>query len=166
MLPYATLSLAKLHFKLNHYQHALNAVLEAVRIAQEKNDDECLAHILSWLYRIVYANETEHSLHPVETLLFKTFFYFFSYFFCIKGDKEEMLKRAIGRAIDFNMGQIAALNSFGLANHYLHHPPHTGVGLTYGARSRLDLIFFLKREKVLTPKTKYGRMSTTVLALV
>jgi anaphase-promoting complex subunit 5 len=98
LLPYAVLNLASLHFKFRHYHEGLQAILETVKIAQQKSDDECLAHALSWLYRIVAASmDVDQS------------------------NKEMMLKRAVGRAQELNLPSLAASNSLALAEHYLHH---------------------------------------------
>ncbi|XP_014666222.1 PREDICTED: anaphase-promoting complex subunit 5-like isoform X1 [Priapulus caudatus] len=49
---YAALNLAGLHYRFAHKEEALAAVNEAIRMAQETNDNVCLQHALGWLYRI------------------------------------------------------------------------------------------------------------------
>jgi len=47
-----SLSLAAIHFKLGHLDAALSAVLEAIRIAQNKNDYLTILDCTVWLYQI------------------------------------------------------------------------------------------------------------------
>ncbi|XP_071802629.1 anaphase-promoting complex subunit 5-like [Asterias amurensis] len=49
---YAALNLAGLHCTFGHREEALLALKEAIRIAHESNDNICLQHALSWLYRL------------------------------------------------------------------------------------------------------------------
>uniref|UniRef100_A0A3B5B0H8 Anaphase-promoting complex subunit 5 n=1 Tax=Stegastes partitus TaxID=144197 RepID=A0A3B5B0H8_9TELE len=51
-LRYAALNLASLHCRFGHYHQADLALQEAIRIAQESNDNVCLQHCLSWLYTL------------------------------------------------------------------------------------------------------------------
>lgn len=49
---YAALNLASLHYRFGHREESLAALHEAIRMAQETNDHECLQHALSWLHRL------------------------------------------------------------------------------------------------------------------
>lgn len=49
---YAALNLAALHCRFGHKEEALAALREAITMAQETNDNICLQHALSWLYRL------------------------------------------------------------------------------------------------------------------
>ncbi|XP_076090764.1 anaphase-promoting complex subunit 5-like [Mytilus galloprovincialis] len=49
---YAALNLASLHYRFGHRDESLAALHEAIRMAQETNDHECLQHALSWLHRL------------------------------------------------------------------------------------------------------------------
>ncbi|CAG8518400.1 4483_t:CDS:10 [Ambispora gerdemannii] len=46
------LNLVVLHAKFGHKNQALLAISEAIRMARENNDQECLRFALSWLYRL------------------------------------------------------------------------------------------------------------------
>ncbi|KAI0218824.1 Anaphase-promoting complex subunit 5 [Lamellibrachia satsuma] len=49
---YAALSMAALQYRFGHRAEAFAAVCEAVRMAQETNDNVCLQHALGWLQRL------------------------------------------------------------------------------------------------------------------
>ncbi|RIB12495.1 anaphase-promoting complex subunit 5-domain-containing protein [Gigaspora rosea] len=49
---YVLLNLVVLHAKFGHKEQALLAIREAIEMARENNDQECLRFALSWLYRL------------------------------------------------------------------------------------------------------------------
>lgn len=54
---YAALNLAILHHHFGHTKEALASLKEAIKIAHEANDNLCLQHALSWLYRLSNVNK-------------------------------------------------------------------------------------------------------------
>lgn len=54
---YATLNLAILHAQFGQKGEALCALTEAVQMAHEANDDVCLQHAQTWLYRLSHNNK-------------------------------------------------------------------------------------------------------------
>lgn len=54
---YATLNLAILHAQFGQKGEALSALREAVQMAHEANDDICLQHAQTWLYRLSSSNK-------------------------------------------------------------------------------------------------------------
>jgi ATP/maltotriose-dependent transcriptional regulator MalT len=53
---YASLNLASLHYRFGHYESALLSIQETIRIAHQKNEHECLALALSFLFRLADRN--------------------------------------------------------------------------------------------------------------
>jgi anaphase-promoting complex subunit 5 len=49
---YASLNLAALHYRFGHYGAAITSIQETMRIAHQKNENECLALALAWLFRL------------------------------------------------------------------------------------------------------------------
>jgi tetratricopeptide (TPR) repeat protein len=49
---YASLNLASLHYRFGHYDAALQCIQETIRIAHQKNEHECLALALAYLFRL------------------------------------------------------------------------------------------------------------------
>ncbi|VEN54817.1 unnamed protein product [Callosobruchus maculatus] len=81
---FAALNLAILHYHFGHVEEALAALKESIKISQEANDNVCLQHALSWLYRLTTVNEdklivqcilksTELSLSYTASLGLQTF---------------------------------------------------------------------------------------------
>eukprot|EP00026_Physarum_polycephalum_P003726 Phypoly_transcript_03740.p1 GENE.Phypoly_transcript_03740~~Phypoly_transcript_03740.p1 ORF type:complete len:758 (+),score=142.36 Phypoly_transcript_03740:89-2362(+) len=97
--PRATLCLAVVHFRFGHIEEGMTAIHETVRVAQERNDHECLAHVLSWLY--IFAKE-DASLQ-------------FNY--------DELLRRCVERAEQLNMHYLSSFGSIELTKHLLNNPP-------------------------------------------
>ncbi|KAF7285981.1 hypothetical protein GWI33_008285 [Rhynchophorus ferrugineus] len=54
---YAALNLAILHYHFGHMKEALASLKESIKIAHEANDNLCLQHALSWLYRLSNVNK-------------------------------------------------------------------------------------------------------------
>ncbi|KAL1501123.1 hypothetical protein ABEB36_006508 [Hypothenemus hampei] len=54
---YAALNLSILHYHFGHTEEALASLKEAIKIAHEGNDNLCLQHALSWLYRLSNVNK-------------------------------------------------------------------------------------------------------------
>eukprot|EP00050_Salpingoeca_kvevrii_P000073 m.141311 g.141311 ORF g.141311 m.141311 type:complete len:720 (-) comp10020_c0_seq1:1541-3700(-) len=73
-----TLALGTLHFHFGHWEEALNAIHETVRIAQENGDEQCLKHALGWLSRLggsghhtlaqLFVQRTEGDTHSLHAL--------------------------------------------------------------------------------------------------
>ncbi|XP_044758566.1 anaphase-promoting complex subunit 5 isoform X2 [Coccinella septempunctata] len=62
---YAALNLAVLHYHFNHHHETLASLKEAIKLAQDANDNLCLQHAMAWLHRLVISHNdkiTEHSL--------------------------------------------------------------------------------------------------------
>ncbi|CAG8520674.1 11146_t:CDS:10 [Acaulospora morrowiae] len=55
---YVLLNLVVLHAKFGHKEQALLAIREAIEMARENNDQECLRFALSWLYRLKSSDRT------------------------------------------------------------------------------------------------------------
>ncbi|KAL0490589.1 anaphase-promoting complex subunit Apc5 [Acrasis kona] len=53
---YAAINLAALHFQFGHHESSLRSIRESIRIAQSKNEQECLAISLSFLFRLADAD--------------------------------------------------------------------------------------------------------------
>lgn len=52
----------------NHFffrEEALAALKESIKISQEANDNICLQHALSWLYRLTTVNEDKLIIHCI-----------------------------------------------------------------------------------------------------
>jgi anaphase-promoting complex subunit 5 len=49
---YASLNLAALHYQFGHYGAAIQSIQETIRIAHQKNEHDCLALALAWLFRL------------------------------------------------------------------------------------------------------------------
>ncbi|EDV27564.1 uncharacterized protein TRIADDRAFT_53387 [Trichoplax adhaerens] len=62
---YFPLNLAILHCLLGHNAEAIHALTEAIRLAQEGSDQECLLHAIHWLYWI---KKEEHSTESLTLL--------------------------------------------------------------------------------------------------
>ncbi|CAI2177474.1 15619_t:CDS:10 [Funneliformis geosporum] len=75
---YVLLNLVVLHAKFGHKEQAILAIREAIEIARENNDQECLRLALSWLYRLKSSDpstETQTSASEqqmLESLISKT----------------------------------------------------------------------------------------------
>ncbi|XP_071450203.1 anaphase-promoting complex subunit 5 [Hetaerina americana] len=54
---YAALNLAALHTQFGHKGRAMNILNEAIKIAHEANDNVCLQHALTWLYKLADSNK-------------------------------------------------------------------------------------------------------------
>eukprot|EP00795_Rhopilema_esculentum_P010528 gene10528-19255_t len=54
---YCALNLGIFHFYHGHYKVSLAALEEAVKMAQETNDNHCLLHALFWLYQLKLESE-------------------------------------------------------------------------------------------------------------
>jgi ATP/maltotriose-dependent transcriptional regulator MalT len=54
----ALLHLGEAHSRLGHSSHALHALNETVRCAQQSSDDTCLAHALASLCRLLLHSTT------------------------------------------------------------------------------------------------------------
>ncbi|KAG8222193.1 hypothetical protein J437_LFUL001285 [Ladona fulva] len=54
---YAALNLAALHAQFGHKKQARNVLQEAIKIAHEANDNVCLQHALTWLYKLADSNK-------------------------------------------------------------------------------------------------------------
>lgn len=46
-------------------EEALSALKESIKISQEANDNVCLQHALSWLYRLTTVNEDKLIIHCI-----------------------------------------------------------------------------------------------------
>ncbi|KAG5897864.1 hypothetical protein JTB14_024896 [Gonioctena quinquepunctata] len=62
---FAALNLAILHYHFGHIEEALAALKESIKISQEANDNVCLQHALSWLYRLTTVNEDKLIIHCI-----------------------------------------------------------------------------------------------------
>lgn len=82
-----------MHFYFGHLERSMEALREAIQIAQERNDEECLVYALSWLYRVSKTNE------------------------------KKILERAISRAQQLEVKSLNSLNYLSLANDILTHNP-------------------------------------------
>eukprot|EP01125_Pyxidicula_operculata_P020612 TRINITY_DN7650_c0_g1_i1.p1 TRINITY_DN7650_c0_g1~~TRINITY_DN7650_c0_g1_i1.p1 ORF type:complete len:790 (+),score=114.30 TRINITY_DN7650_c0_g1_i1:31-2400(+) len=104
LLPYATLNLAGLHFRFGHVKEGIQLIHETVRIAQERNDDECLALSLSWLFRLIAldGNSDVRDHHHQQ--------------------EYQILKRCVARSAELNLPYLSSQSTLALANHYLLHP--------------------------------------------
>ncbi|XP_045463070.1 anaphase-promoting complex subunit 5 [Harmonia axyridis] len=68
---YAALNLAALHYHFGHYDETLASLKEAIKLAQDANDNLCLQHAMAWLHRLLIKHNdriTEHSLLSSFTL--------------------------------------------------------------------------------------------------
>uniref|UniRef100_T1IR26 Anaphase-promoting complex subunit 5 n=1 Tax=Strigamia maritima TaxID=126957 RepID=T1IR26_STRMM len=84
---YAALNLAALHCRFGHKEEALAALREAITLAQETNDNFCLQHALSWLYRLE------------------------------KDGREELLERSITKTGDLSLSYLTSLGIQSFAQH-------------------------------------------------
>ncbi|KAJ8948335.1 hypothetical protein NQ318_019320 [Aromia moschata] len=62
---FAALNLAILHYHFGHTEEALASLKESIKISQEANDNVCLQHALSWLYRLTTINEDKLIIHCI-----------------------------------------------------------------------------------------------------
>ncbi|CAH1158814.1 unnamed protein product [Phyllotreta striolata] len=62
---FAALNLAVLHYHFGHVEEALAALKESIQISQEANDNVCLQHALSWLYRMTGVDEDKLIVHCI-----------------------------------------------------------------------------------------------------
>ncbi|XP_072399918.1 anaphase-promoting complex subunit 5 isoform X1 [Diabrotica undecimpunctata] len=62
---FAALNLAILHYHFGHIEEALAALRESIKVSQEANDNVCLQHALSWLYRLTTVNEDKLIIHCI-----------------------------------------------------------------------------------------------------
>jgi len=99
LFPYATLNLAGLHFRFGHMNEGINLIHETIRVAQERNDDQCLALALSWLCRLISAKPGNHS------------------------QEFQILNRCVARSSELQLLFFSGQSTLALANHYLLHPP-------------------------------------------
>ncbi|KAL1915514.1 uncharacterized protein VTP21DRAFT_6638 [Calcarisporiella thermophila] len=87
---YALLNLAILHSRFNHKQQALWAVREAVSIARENQDQECLSYALSWLHRL-----NKSRVHDEST---------------IETSEQQMLESLVGQTKELNLLYLQSLS--------------------------------------------------------
>ncbi|XP_056636653.1 anaphase-promoting complex subunit 5 [Diorhabda sublineata] len=62
---FAALNLAILQYHFGHTEEALASLKEAIQVSQEANDNICLQHALSWLYRLTNVNEDKLIIHCI-----------------------------------------------------------------------------------------------------
>ncbi|XP_046399843.1 anaphase-promoting complex subunit 5 [Ischnura elegans] len=84
---YAALNLAALHTQFGHKESALSILNEAIKIAHEANDNVCLQHALSWLYKLADSN------------------------------KRLLIQRSISKSTDLGLMYLASLGMQSLAQH-------------------------------------------------
>ncbi|KAF9366639.1 Anaphase-promoting complex subunit 5 [Mortierella sp. NVP85] len=58
---YALLNLAMLHARFSHYEEAVTALREAIEVARDHMDQECLSYALNWLHRLTGAVPSTYS---------------------------------------------------------------------------------------------------------
>lgn len=90
---YAVLNLAGLHYRFGHYKEALQAIEEAIRIAHQKNEHECLAIATGWMFRLA-----ERLGYDQEEI-------------------EELIKKCIRRASDLNLPPLLSQSYLASAKH-------------------------------------------------
>ncbi|CAH1785514.1 unnamed protein product [Owenia fusiformis] len=61
---YAALNLAALHYRFGHRNEAMAALHEAIRMAQETNDNICLMHAMGWLHILGEPGTTNSAERP------------------------------------------------------------------------------------------------------
>lgn len=57
ILPFTVISLASLYYEFGNYEEGIESIREAIRLSQERSDDNSLVQALYWLY--CYLNENE-----------------------------------------------------------------------------------------------------------
>ncbi|KAK3088849.1 hypothetical protein FSP39_024561 [Pinctada imbricata] len=87
---YGALNLAALHFRFGHREESLAALHEAIRMAQETNDNVCLQHALSWLHRIEDSGSNRAA---------------------------NLMARSVDRSVDLRLPNITSLGIQALAKH-------------------------------------------------
>ncbi|KAG9286588.1 hypothetical protein G9A89_005356 [Geosiphon pyriformis] len=93
------LNLVVLHAKFNHKQQALLAIAEAIHMARENNDQECLRFALSWLYRL----KSSYSIGTIR----------------IGASEQQMLDSLINKAKDSSSYSLQSLGELGNAQRLL-----------------------------------------------
>lgn len=120
------LSLGSMHAHFGHVDQAMQALNEAVRIAQQYNDDSCLAHALAALCHMLFdvgageesysKNESAVGTGPLQQQLLL------------------LLRRCLRRALELKLPQLVAFSRLALAKFDLKHVRRLPGGLdTNGA---------------------------------
>ncbi|EXX60944.1 anaphase promoting complex subunit 5 [Rhizophagus irregularis DAOM 197198w] len=90
---YVLLNLVVLHAKFGHKEQAILAIREAIEMARENNDQECLRFALSWLYRLKSSDQTTGT-H-------------------VSASEQQMLESLISKAKQANFMYLQALGELG-----------------------------------------------------
>jgi Anaphase-promoting complex subunit 5 len=67
-LQYVALNLASLYAQLNYKQEALESVMQAIPLARDSNDQECLSYLLCWLQQLGTNSHSDTSPSDWEML--------------------------------------------------------------------------------------------------
>ncbi|KAL6071038.1 Anaphase-promoting complex subunit 5 [Balamuthia mandrillaris] len=128
MVPYAVLNLALTHFYFGEVEAAKLALFEAVQVAQERADDECLAYAFYWLSRVleVEENSSSSSLQRIGGVAIREVMNE------IREDAEraskdlrQVIQRLVARAQSLRLHSLRTLGLLALAKYDLLHPRHT-----------------------------------------
>ncbi|GES87192.1 anaphase-promoting complex subunit 5-like isoform X2 [Rhizophagus clarus] len=90
---YVLLNLVVLHAKFGHKEQAILAIREAIEMARENNDQECLRFALSWLYRLKSSDQTTGTR--------------------VSASEQQMLESLISKAKQANFMYLQALGELG-----------------------------------------------------
>ena len=104
-MQWADLNLARLHLSFGHRQLALQAIYEAMRSAQQNEDNVCLAHALLWLAHVHDGACAEDAFdEATDSTLAQG-----------SAPAKSLLQRCLARAHELQLPELAALASEALA---------------------------------------------------
>eukprot|EP01130_Rhizamoeba_saxonica_P017202 TRINITY_DN8237_c0_g1_i1.p1 TRINITY_DN8237_c0_g1~~TRINITY_DN8237_c0_g1_i1.p1 ORF type:complete len:525 (-),score=78.43 TRINITY_DN8237_c0_g1_i1:3-1577(-) len=98
LLPYGSLNLASLNHNFGNSAKGIKLIHETIRLAQERNDDSCLALALSWLFKLVQSTKSNHL------------------------QEYQLLKRIVSRSVDLDLLDLSTTSTLSLAQNYLVYP--------------------------------------------
>eukprot|EP01117_Protostelium_nocturnum_P016520 TRINITY_DN6554_c0_g1_i1.p1 TRINITY_DN6554_c0_g1~~TRINITY_DN6554_c0_g1_i1.p1 ORF type:complete len:742 (-),score=298.00 TRINITY_DN6554_c0_g1_i1:185-2356(-) len=102
LLSYSVLNLAIIHYHFGHMEESTQAIHETIRIAQDRNDKECLAYCLSWLSQISeFSSKESRSQHHEY--------------------RQYLLQKIISTTKKLEMSDLASVNYMALTKYNLEH---------------------------------------------
>ena len=98
-MPFVSILLADLHYNFGESSFSIQATEEAIRVAHQSNDKECVAYALAWLH---FNNISKNGLG-------------------LEGfHSEELLRKCAERSLDYNLVALYASAIFSLTRYYAH----------------------------------------------
>ena len=126
-IQFAALNLAALHLLFGHTDEAMEAIRETVRVAQQSNDASALSHAVSWLLRVINAQDESRTAVARPQ----------AHGGAEQTSEVQVLRRAYASASESEQPHLASLTLLAQAKHVMKHGVNAAPSLQQGAQAPL-----------------------------